>query len=150
MTRSLLLRLHSYEQTEPPSLHIIEILPNHSSNLFPLSDLINNEERQYKMMSTSRICTFLLLALAAISTSAFVTGKPSAVSTSIPSVTQPTTTSLAERQWNFNEGRAPWGLKKNAEIWNGRVAQVGSHSIIFIFSRIFRAAAHSNPCFLRI
>jgi hypothetical protein len=29
------------------------------------------------------------------------------------------------RQWNFNEGRSPFGLKKNAEIWNGRVAQVG-------------------------
>merc|ERR1711966_362927 len=36
----------------------------------------------------------------------------------------PTTTSLSERQWNFNEGRAPWGLKRNAEIWNGRVAQM--------------------------
>jgi len=31
---------------------------------------------------------------------------------------------LQERKWNFNEGQAPWGLKKNAEIWNGRVAQV--------------------------
>lgn len=29
------------------------------------------------------------------------------------------------RQWNFNEGRGPFGLKKNAEIWNGRVAQMG-------------------------
>jgi len=28
------------------------------------------------------------------------------------------------RQWNFNNGRGPWGLKKNAEIWNGRVAQM--------------------------
>ncbi|KAK1748429.1 hypothetical protein QTG54_000368 [Skeletonema marinoi] len=27
---------------------------------------------------------------------------------------------LSERQWNFNEGRGPWGMKKNAEIWNGR------------------------------
>mmetsp|Transcript_6895 Transcript_6895/g.10056 ORF Transcript_6895/g.10056 Transcript_6895/m.10056 type:complete len:136 (-) Transcript_6895:137-544(-) len=34
------------------------------------------------------------------------------------------TTALAERQWNFNEGRGPWGMKKNAEIWNGRVAQM--------------------------
>ncbi len=31
---------------------------------------------------------------------------------------------LSERRWNFNEGQAPWGLKKNAEIWNGRVSQV--------------------------
>jgi len=29
------------------------------------------------------------------------------------------------RTWNFNEGRGPFGLKKNAEIWNGRVAQMG-------------------------
>ncbi|KAL7494158.1 hypothetical protein ACHAWT_003297 [Skeletonema menzelii] len=34
------------------------------------------------------------------------------------------TTALAERQWNFNDGRGPWGMKKNAEIWNGRVAQM--------------------------
>jgi len=35
------------------------------------------------------------------------------------------TTALSEgRQWNFNNGRSPWGLKKNAEIWNGRVAQM--------------------------
>ena len=34
------------------------------------------------------------------------------------------TTALSERQWNFNEGRGPWGMKKNAEIWNGRVAQM--------------------------
>jgi len=35
-----------------------------------------------------------------------------------------TTTTLAERRWNFNEGQSPWGMKENAEIWNGRVAQV--------------------------
>jgi len=35
-----------------------------------------------------------------------------------------TTSVLNERKWNFNEGQSPWGLKKNAEIWNGRVAQV--------------------------
>ena len=36
-----------------------------------------------------------------------------------------TKTSLAMgRQWNFNEGRGPFGLKKNAEIWNGRAAQM--------------------------
>ncbi|GMH93093.1 hypothetical protein TrST_g13717 [Triparma strigata] len=29
-----------------------------------------------------------------------------------------------DRQWNFNGGRSPWGLKNNAEIWNGRVAQM--------------------------
>ena len=35
-----------------------------------------------------------------------------------------TTTSLQERRWNFNDGQGPFGFKKNAEIWNGRVAQV--------------------------
>eukprot|EP00591_Stephanopyxis_turris_P003674 CAMPEP_0195525328 /NCGR_PEP_ID=MMETSP0794_2-20130614/25738_1 /TAXON_ID=515487 /ORGANISM="Stephanopyxis turris, Strain CCMP 815" /LENGTH=150 /DNA_ID=CAMNT_0040655771 /DNA_START=90 /DNA_END=542 /DNA_ORIENTATION=+ len=29
------------------------------------------------------------------------------------------------RRWNFNEARGPWGMKNNAEIWNGRVAQMG-------------------------
>eukprot|EP00584_Thalassiosira_punctigera_P008669 CAMPEP_0172540414 /NCGR_PEP_ID=MMETSP1067-20121228/11442_1 /TAXON_ID=265564 ORGANISM="Thalassiosira punctigera, Strain Tpunct2005C2" /NCGR_SAMPLE_ID=MMETSP1067 /ASSEMBLY_ACC=CAM_ASM_000444 /LENGTH=142 /DNA_ID=CAMNT_0013326273 /DNA_START=77 /DNA_END=505 /DNA_ORIENTATION=+ len=40
------------------------------------------------------------------------------------SSTQSSATALSERQWNFNQGRGPWGLKKNAEIWNGRVAQM--------------------------
>lgn len=68
---------------------------------------------------------------------AFVSTKSSAT-TRLPSVTfenfRPATqspvgrphglTSLHERRWNFNEGQGPWGLKKNAEIWNGRVAQM--------------------------
>mmetsp|Transcript_24337 Transcript_24337/g.38377 ORF Transcript_24337/g.38377 Transcript_24337/m.38377 type:complete len:148 (-) Transcript_24337:207-650(-) len=33
-------------------------------------------------------------------------------------------TALSERKWNFNQGRSPWGLKNNAEIWNGRLAQM--------------------------
>mmetsp|Transcript_1981 Transcript_1981/g.1854 ORF Transcript_1981/g.1854 Transcript_1981/m.1854 type:complete len:132 (-) Transcript_1981:359-754(-) len=32
---------------------------------------------------------------------------------------------LMGRKWNFNNGRSPFGLKNNAEIWNGRVAQMG-------------------------
>ena len=44
---------------------------------------------------------------------------------SVPSTESLTSTTLNERQWNFNNGRGPFGLKKNAEIWNGRVAQVG-------------------------
>ena len=43
----------------------------------------------------------------------------------IPSPSISSATALSEgRQWNFNNGRSPWGLKKNAEIWNGRVAQM--------------------------
>ena len=34
-------------------------------------------------------------------------------------------TALHERQWNFNRGRGPFGMKKNAEVWNGRAAQMG-------------------------
>ena len=43
-----------------------------------------------------------------------------------------TTTTLNERQWNFNEGQGPFGLKKNAETWNGRVAQVGPSSLAML------------------
>ena len=32
-----------------------------------------------------------------------------------------TSTTLSERQWNFNNGRSPFGLKKNAEIWNAEL-----------------------------
>ncbi|KAL3827071.1 hypothetical protein ACHAXA_002306 [Cyclostephanos tholiformis] len=47
---------------------------------------------------------------------------PSTTSSSSPP--PPTTCLSMGRQWNFNNGRSPWGLKKNAEIWNGRVAQM--------------------------
>jgi len=40
------------------------------------------------------------------------------------STTSNSATALNERPWNFNQGRSPWGLKNNAEIWNGRVAQM--------------------------
>mmetsp|Transcript_23387 Transcript_23387/g.55434 ORF Transcript_23387/g.55434 Transcript_23387/m.55434 type:complete len:151 (-) Transcript_23387:176-628(-) len=52
---------------------------------------------------------------AARTSSNIVNNKPSSTSSS---------TSLSERKWNFNEGQGPWGLKKNAETWNGRVAQM--------------------------
>lgn len=49
-----------------------------------------------------------------------------------PLLSESSTTSLSMgRQWNFNEGRKPWGLKNNAEIWNGRVAQMG-FIVVFI------------------
>lgn len=48
-------------------------------------------------------------------------------------------TALSERRWNFNEGGGPFGLKKNAEIWNGRVAQVRS--------KIMVACLHINSTF---
>mmetsp|Transcript_26339 Transcript_26339/g.40253 ORF Transcript_26339/g.40253 Transcript_26339/m.40253 type:complete len:136 (-) Transcript_26339:354-761(-) len=74
--------------------------------------------------------TFIaIVALLFASANAFVT--PGASTTSIStasskSVSPISSTSLdMGRQWNFNEGRGPFGLKKNAEIWNGRVAQMG-------------------------
>ncbi|GMI07809.1 hypothetical protein TrRE_jg7231 [Triparma retinervis] len=45
-------------------------------------------------------------------------------------------THLNDRQWNFNDGRAPWGMKNNAEIWNGRVAQV-AFTIVLLQELVF-------------
>lgn len=51
--------------------------------------------------------------------------------TTTTTATSSTSTQLQERQWNFNEGQGPFGLKKNAEIWNGRVAQVSDLSSLY-------------------
>lgn len=83
------------------------------------------------MHSLHKIFVALLLAVAVFSTQAFQLNKATSL-TQIPSVTKRTTaTALSERRWNFNEGQGPWGLKKNAEIWNGRVAQVRSDCLIY-------------------
>mmetsp|Transcript_10661 Transcript_10661/g.13494 ORF Transcript_10661/g.13494 Transcript_10661/m.13494 type:complete len:139 (+) Transcript_10661:183-599(+) len=81
------------------------------------------------MVKVSVIAGLALLFSAA---QAFVVPKTNSLSTlqrTIPTAssvnTLSTSTTLFERQWNFNDGRGPWGLKKNAEIWNGRVAQMG-------------------------
>lgn len=69
---------------------------------------------------------FALLALLFTAINGFVTPASNSIArvASTPAVL-PTTTSLEMgRQWNFNEGRGPFGLKKNAEIWNGRAAQM--------------------------
>lgn len=52
------------------------------------------------------------------------TSSPTPIATTTTANTSSSSTALFERQWNFNQGRGPWGLKKNAEIWNGRVAQM--------------------------
>ena len=68
------------------------------------------------------------------------TTKSTATRNSSPFISDKTTstTALSEgRQWNFNEGRGPYGFKKNAEIWNGRVAQVNiNESYHTIFSSV--------------
>lgn len=72
---------------------------------------------------------FLFLVHNILSCGAFVTlSKPSVSKVSSrfkEAQTLTTSTTLLERKWNFNEGRGPWGFKKNAEIWNGRMAQMG-------------------------
>ena len=71
---------------------------------------------------------FLLLALVLCSVNAFVIPRtPVSLSQSAATTTlaEATSTSLnMGRQWNFNDRRGPFGMKNNAEIWNGRVAQM--------------------------
>jgi hypothetical protein len=73
--------------------------------------------------------SLFILLLNVLSSNAFMTtGKTSCFKPSSRFDTTaivPSSTTLLERRWNFNEGRGPWGVKKNAEIWNGRVAQMG-------------------------
>ena len=80
------------------------------------------------MTFTTKIFALLLLVFSAVSVNGFVapSGSKSLMSQQIHTAasTKSTTTALSERQWNFNEGQGPWGMKKNAEVWNGRVAQV--------------------------
>lgn len=74
-----------------------------------------------------RTLVVLMALLIAAVTNGFIVPSSKAVirsQQSMPTTIAVTSTQLFERQWNFNEGRSPWGLKKNAEIWNGRVAQV--------------------------
>ena len=52
--------------------------------------------------------------------------------TASPTRRTTSSTSLSERRWNFNEGQSPWGLKKNAEIWNGRLAQVSIITLSYV------------------
>jgi len=72
----------------------------------------------------------LVLALALVCASSVTAFAPTsstnglARSSTQSSLGPASSTALSERRWNFNEGRAPWGMKKNAEIWNGRVAQM--------------------------
>ena len=79
------------------------------------------------------LAAIAVIVLVSTSTTAFAPPASSRISqrsTSFSTTTTTTTdiasstTRLSERKWNFNEGQSPWGMKKNAETWNGRVAQV--------------------------
>lgn len=62
-----------------------------------------------------------------------------------------------DRTWNFNNGRSPWGFKDNAEVWNGRVAQVAfvwvllqevrEPSFINVIFSLGLVRANSSPSF---
>lgn len=72
------------------------------------------------------LSTAAALTLSFVSVNGFATHSPSAIKRMTPQTySDSSNTSLSMgRQWNFNEGRGPFGLKKNAEIWNGRFAQM--------------------------
>jgi len=87
----------------------------------------------------SKLVLFAVLSVVALAsnTGAFVptTSKTVSARTSFTSSTPSIEDSISsnqlfERQWNFNEGQSPWGMKTNAETWNGRVAQM---AFVWIF-----------------
>lgn len=72
-----------------------------------------------------KLSLFALFAILFTSVNGFATPKNTLMTTRTAAPQIASTTSLEMgRQWNFNEGRGPFGLKKNAEIWNGRAAQM--------------------------
>lgn len=83
--------------------------------------------RRPRLLLFTQACIVVLcFATAATNTDAFVVREvvpQRSVTVSSPSSSRCLVV-LSERRWNFNEGQEPWGMKKNAEIWNGRVAQV--------------------------
>lgn len=98
---------------------------NHQSIDFQITCNTVSSNLLFKMALTSKLFAILLLAISALSAHAFVASNHATTLTQVPSATgQTSKTALSERQWNFNEGQSPWGLKKNAEVWNGRVSQV--------------------------
>lgn len=94
------------------------------------------------------VLTLLVLSVVLAATDAFA--PPSSTKSldvrKTASLSTATTTQLAERQWNFNEGRSPWGLKRNAEIWNGRLAQVR----VVLFLVLTAMFAHQRDLLINI
>ena len=79
------------------------------------------------------LVTLAVIVLVSTTTTAFAPPATSLSFSTAPTAATTTTTTitgvnsstrLLERKWNFNEGQSPWGMKQNAETWNGRVAQV--------------------------
>eukprot|EP00542_Grammatophora_oceanica_P014305 CAMPEP_0194044214 /NCGR_PEP_ID=MMETSP0009_2-20130614/15713_1 /TAXON_ID=210454 /ORGANISM="Grammatophora oceanica, Strain CCMP 410" /LENGTH=155 /DNA_ID=CAMNT_0038688667 /DNA_START=93 /DNA_END=560 /DNA_ORIENTATION=- len=66
----------------------------------------------------------LVVSGAAFAPQSLTKGVKKQPSTTNEILPQATPTQLSERRWNFNDFRSPWGVKRNAEIWNGRIAQI--------------------------
>jgi len=83
----------------------------------------------HRLRQTLAVAVLVILQNLLSSEAFLVPNKPnfSTLPTRFPQApqTQASSTTLFERRWNFNEGRGPFGFKKNAEIWNGRLAQMG-------------------------
>mmetsp|Transcript_1326 Transcript_1326/g.1833 ORF Transcript_1326/g.1833 Transcript_1326/m.1833 type:complete len:136 (-) Transcript_1326:225-632(-) len=76
-------------------------------------------------MSKRTLAIVVMTLMAMLSTTTAFAPVPTRNTNVVRVPSASTSTELFARTWNFNEGRSPWGLKKNAEIWNGRVAQMG-------------------------
>ena len=106
------------------------------------------------------LLTLFALAAAATTTNAFTTPSQNIVTSNrasmsphlmkpasfsnpnvIESKNSESKTMLMERRWNFNEARGPFGMKKNAEIWNGRAAQVSQ--VFFVVYSLLNEMRHS-------
>mmetsp|Transcript_17835 Transcript_17835/g.36656 ORF Transcript_17835/g.36656 Transcript_17835/m.36656 type:complete len:140 (+) Transcript_17835:111-530(+) len=79
------------------------------------------------MLAVLAVVALASTASAFVPTSSQVGTTPFASSQVVPDISG---TQLSERRWNFNEGQSPWGMKTNAETWNGRVAQI---AFVWIF-----------------
>lgn len=118
----------------PKQTHVVERVPKHQiqpplvpCGVFCICFLpLPHDNFSTETMISQRSLLALLVALVALisSTQAFCTPPNIPAKNKFALIRTCSSTQLAERRWNFNEGRSPWGLKTNAEIWNGRVAQV--------------------------
>lgn len=137
--KRLLLAAHYAQTRRKIELDMYDkILADLAQTNFTLHSIISDPDKLYLTMM-KRILSFLFLvgAVRAFTPPSSVTSARSLatshnncnnhngrLSPPPPSSVATSATALSERQWNFNQGRGPWGLKKNAEIWNGRVAQM--------------------------
>lgn len=97
--------------------HHNEPLPYHQQIQY------NTSTMSFRKNCFSSLAVFFVLLISG--TQAFCPASPISRTTAQATASPiSSTTALEERRWNFNEGQSPWGLKTNAEVWNGRVAQV--------------------------